>query len=151
MCAMAFDVTLTELASLSSRLITFEGPYLSNTVDGTLKKTLCRCICSNTHTHSSAWFIQMPWVEGALNGSGLPDGELERPSRNRWAEDGGVLGMREQREGKKRESIDSQGPPSLLPTPDCTYHQPPACPHPTKFIFSTVILRCNESAICTHM
>lgn len=51
MCAMAFDVTLTELASLSSRLITFEGPYLSNTVDGTLKKDLVQVhMLKYTHT-----------------------------------------------------------------------------------------------------
>lgn len=52
MCAMAFDVTLTELASLSSRLITFEGPYLSNTVDGTLKKRPCAGAYAQTHTHT---------------------------------------------------------------------------------------------------
>lgn len=53
MCAMAFDVTLTELASLSSRLITFEGPYLSNTVDGTLKKDLVQVhMLKHTHTHT---------------------------------------------------------------------------------------------------
>lgn len=51
MCTMAFDVTLTELASLSSRLITFEGPYLSNTVDGTLKKDLVQVhMLKHTHT-----------------------------------------------------------------------------------------------------
>lgn len=46
-------------------------------------------------------------MRGALNSSGLPGGELERPSRNRWAADRGVLheGAKEGR--KSGESIDS--------------------------------------------
>ncbi len=131
--------------------MTLVGPHLTNvSLAGAHMHTHI-----HTHTHTPLpGLFGCHEMRGALNGSGLPDGEPERPSRNRWAEDGGVLGMRAYREGKKGESIDSQGPPSLLPTPDYTYHHSPARPppsHPTKFICSVVILSCNESAICTHM
>lgn len=106
MCAMAFDVTLTELASLSSRLITFEGPYLSNTVDGTLKKDLVQVhMLKHTHTllclvysdamswRSTQWLRptwwrareakqeQMGWGRRGTGNEGAKGGKEEREHR----------------------------------------------------------------------
>lgn len=41
------------------------------------------------------WVYLVLEMRGTLNGSLVPDGEPERPGRNRWAEDGRVLGIRE--------------------------------------------------------
>ncbi len=71
-------------------------------LDSAFKKKEHYCAGARTHTHTYTHpLFALPGsfgcheMRGELNSSGLPDGEPERPSRNRWAEDDGVLGMRE--------------------------------------------------------
>lgn len=54
---------------------------------------------THVHTHTQGQAL-LRVIRGGPDRSGLPDGEFERPSRNRWDENGGMLGTRGTEGGK---------------------------------------------------
>lgn len=116
-------------------------------------------MCAHVHTHTHKHTHTLPGLfrchemRGALSSLGLPDGESLRGQA-------GTDGLRtagywewRSREEKKGESIDSQGPPSLLPTPEYTYHHPPN-PHPVPpnsfaALWFSAVMNLQFAHICT--
>lgn len=98
----------------------------------------------HTRTHGLArWRV----MRRGSNRSGLPDGELERPSRNRWDGNGGMLGTRGAEGGKVGREHRQFGT-TIIAAHTASHLPPLICRHHIPFAAHWC---CNESVIWTHM